>query len=182
MNALELLLFPGILFHELSHYATCILLGVKVGKLKPTSVTHEKTTPWKNFLISFAPFIFGTAVGAVLLWVGHTGLKNALIPTTTDYAMIGFFYWLGFALISFCFPSETDATNAITTLFEFYEQGLTLKKGRFVWLFCLATMLPIFVPLAAISAVMSFFASVSGLGLLWAVTLFLGIGFHVGVW
>ena len=182
MNVFEIIFFPGILFHEFSHFITCVLMGVKVGKVKFTSVTHQKTTPWKNFLIAFAPFVLGTLVGVLLLWVGHTGLNNLIVPSEMDYLSIGVFYWLGFGIVAFCFPSDTDARSAVSTLFDFYEDGLTLKKGRFLWVFSIITLIPVFVPLAAISAVMAFFANIRSLGVLWALALFLGVGFYVGLW
>ncbi|MCD4740782.1 metalloprotease family protein [archaeon] len=182
MNLVDIALFPGILFHEFSHFITCIVLGVKVGQVKFTSVTHQRTTPWKNFFIAFAPFVLGSAIGAILLWIGHQGMLNLLIPSESEYLKIGMFYWLGISLVGMCFPSDTDAKSAIRTLFDFYEEGLTLQHGRFQWLFSILTLVPLFVPLAVISAIMSLFASIKGLGLFWAVVVFFSVGFYAGLW
>lgn len=182
MDVLDIVFFPGILFHEFSHFLACMVMGVKVGRVKFTSVSHQKTNPWKNFVIAFAPFVIGGVIGALLLWVGHEGYKNLLIPEQIEYLQIGVFYWLGISLLAFSFPSDTDARSAIRTLFEFYEDGLTLKEGRAWWLFCILTLIPLFVPLAVISAIMSFFASLRGLGIFWAVMVFLALGVYLGVW
>lgn len=74
-----LLMFPGILLHELSHYLTAQLLGLKVGKfsmgprkrrnaIELGSVTVSSGGTVRDSLVGLAPFLFGTAV---LLWVSY---------------------------------------------------------------------------------------------------------------
>lgn len=67
-----LLMFPGILLHELSHYLTAQLLGMKVGKfalgprkrrnaIELGSVTVSSGGAVRDSLVGLAPFLFGTA-------------------------------------------------------------------------------------------------------------------------
>ncbi len=74
-----LLMFPGILLHEVSHVVTARLLGMRVGKftLGPKrrqhavelgSVTVSSGGVLRDSLVGLAPFLFGSAV---LLWVSY---------------------------------------------------------------------------------------------------------------
>ncbi len=74
-----LLMFPGILLHELSHFVTARLLGLRVGKfmlgpkrrqnaIELGSVTVSSGGAVRDSLVGLAPFLFGTAV---LLWVSY---------------------------------------------------------------------------------------------------------------
>ncbi len=67
-----LLMFPGILLHELSHYLTAQLLGMKVGQfslgprkrrnaIELGSVTVSSGGAVRDSLVGLAPFLFGTA-------------------------------------------------------------------------------------------------------------------------
>lgn len=182
MNLIEILFFPGVLFHEFSHFISCILVRAKVTRVRFKSVTHIKTGPWKGFIISFAPFLLGNLASILLFWVGHKGLKYSFALPQLEFLSVGVFFWLGFSIATFCFPSETDARNAMNTLFEFYLNSLSFKGGWIKWLFCLLTLIPIFTPMAVIAAFMLFFSRIEGLGLLWGILLFFGVGFWVGVW
>ncbi|MGQ9491762.1 MAG: hypothetical protein ACUVR4_08030 [Anaerolineae bacterium] len=68
-----LLMFPGILLHELSHFLSARLLGMKVGKftvgprrrqnaVELGSVTVTSGGAVRDSLVGLAPFLFGTAV------------------------------------------------------------------------------------------------------------------------
>jgi len=74
-----LLMFPGILLHELSHLVTARLLGMKVGKftlgpkrrqhpIELGSVTVSSGGALRDSLVGLAPFLFGSAV---LVWVSY---------------------------------------------------------------------------------------------------------------
>lgn len=182
MDPLEVVFFPGILFHEFSHFLSCILVGAKVTRVRFKSVTHKKTGPWRGFIISFAPFLVGSLTSVLLFWVGHRGLKYFFALSQLGIFSIGVFFWLGFSIATFCFPSETDARNAMNTLFEFYLNSLSLREGWFRWMFCLLTLIPMFTPMAILASFMLFFSRIKGLGLLWGILLFLGVGFLVGAW
>ncbi|MCD6414539.1 MAG: hypothetical protein J7L23_02835 [Candidatus Diapherotrites archaeon] len=182
MNLIEFAFFPGVLFHEFSHMLACLFVGAKVTRIGFRSVTHHRTGPWRGFFISFAPFLFGSLTAILLLWVAQTGLKHWFALDSLGLATMLIFYWLGFSIAVFCFPSEKDARNAMGILFEFYLDSLLLKEGWLKWLFCVVTLIPIFAPMAFLASLMLFFSRVKGLGLLWAILLFLATGFWVGVW
>lgn len=68
-----LIMFPGILLHEVSHYVTAAVLGLKVGKfalgpkvrrnaIELGSVTVSSGGPMRDSLVGLAPFIAGTLV------------------------------------------------------------------------------------------------------------------------
>ncbi|MCX7707115.1 MAG: hypothetical protein N2204_03805, partial [Anaerolineae bacterium] len=74
-----LLMFPGILLHELSHFVMAHLLGMKVGKfalgprrrqnaIELGSVTVSSGGAVRDSLVGLAPFLFGTAV---LVWASY---------------------------------------------------------------------------------------------------------------
>jgi hypothetical protein len=129
-----LLMFPGILLHELSHYITARILGIKVTdfSLGPRRRKNSKTVELGSVsvysggtipdsLIGVAPFIAGTAVlllvsfmvfdvGALgRVWVaqGWRGFFNtvAVLPKTPD-----FWLWLYviFAVSNAMMPSAAD--------------------------------------------------------------------------
>lgn len=65
------ILFPGIILHELSHALVSVLVGVRVEKIRfwggtGGEVTHQKTNPVFQFLISLAPVVAGIAVIAII--------------------------------------------------------------------------------------------------------------------
>ena len=70
----NILLFPGVLFHELSHYVMCLILGVPVRKfnisIKDISGFVEHVVPKsiiKSILISIAPGILAIFTAYFLL-------------------------------------------------------------------------------------------------------------------
>jgi hypothetical protein len=87
-----LLFVPGTFLHELSHWLTAHMLGVRAhhfsvwleakpnGELQLGAVEIEQTDPLRHSLIGLAPFIFGSA--AVLLisytWLELEQLSHAL--------------------------------------------------------------------------------------------------------
>ncbi|MDO8444260.1 MAG: M50 family metallopeptidase [bacterium] len=73
---------PGIVVHEFSHVLICFLTGAKVTKIslfdkEGGSVRHQpsRLPVIGPLLISFAPFIFGTAL--IILFAHWLGLKSA---------------------------------------------------------------------------------------------------------
>lgn len=83
----SLVFLPGTILHELSHWLTAELLGVRTGEIiilpsfedpvnggreKLGSVQTEKTGPLRSFLIGAAPFF----TGVFILWLLGTLLQN----------------------------------------------------------------------------------------------------------
>lgn len=129
-----LLMFPGILLHELSHFVTARLLGIKVTdfRLGPRKRRNSKTIELgsvsvysggtiRDSLVGVAPFVAGTVV---LLLVSYTVFDvRALGRTWVDRGWSGFFdtvstlpqtpdFWLWlyliFAVSNAMMPSPAD--------------------------------------------------------------------------
>lgn len=127
------LLLPGILIHELSHWLVANLLGVRTGKISlwPSqrrgkqirlgSVRVARTDPFRASLIGVAPLISGSIailiIGQLILGLG--GLEETLL--NGEWEQVGesllaslkapdFWLWLYliFAVSNAMLPSETD--------------------------------------------------------------------------
>ena len=106
---LSFLTFPGVIFHEISHYIMCKIARIRVHKVvlfrfgNPMGyVEHDAPKMFiDSILISIAPFILNSAV-AVLLFRWGTEL--------TGFAKLGVF-WLGISAALHSFPSSGDANQ-----------------------------------------------------------------------
>ena len=131
-----LVLFPGVLLHELSHWLMAKLLGVRTGKLSLIPalqddgmlrlgyVEYYKTAhlgPLRESLIGGAPLIFGTTavLGIATYIFGLPALVQTLEPdqvdslslTMTDLLQVeDFWLWLYllFAISNAMLPSVSD--------------------------------------------------------------------------
>jgi hypothetical protein len=128
----SLLFFPGVLLHELSHYITARVLGVRTGRfsLLPTPLPDGRLrlgfveTASVDFvrdaIIGVAPLLSGGLFVAYagiqrlklpLLWdslaSGNPPLKEALaaIPTQADFWL---WFYLAFTVSSMMLPSTSD--------------------------------------------------------------------------
>lgn len=128
-----LLLLPGILLHEGSHWLVANLLGVKTGRISfgPTrkgrgqvslgSVKVARTDPLRDSLIGLAPLIAGSL--AILLIAGRGfGLQfpahlsppqqlRQVLTNVADYATVPdawLWLYLIFAISNAMLPSESD--------------------------------------------------------------------------
>jgi hypothetical protein len=90
-----LVMWPGVIVHELSHLAGCLLTGTRVrevhlfspreegpGNLVLGFVTHDKTSnPIATFTVSAAPFFGGAAALALILrFAAPDALSGAIVP------------------------------------------------------------------------------------------------------
>ena len=126
--------FPGLVFHELSHYMACLIFGVKVNEVKLFSTTeayvsHDVPNAWQGILISVAPFAVGNFFGYYLL-----GLANELVMNSIIAACI--LYWFSIGILFYAFPSMHDALNAFNGVKNFYADKLVSGKifSRLLWL------------------------------------------------
>ena len=129
----SLLFFPGVFLHELSHFITAKILGVRTGKfsLIPQSVDAgylilgyvetEKTDILRDSLIGLAPVVAGTLfvayagiiqlrLDALWLVLSNGQIKLfwmglGLLPTVPDFFL---WFYLTFAVSSTMLPSESD--------------------------------------------------------------------------
>lgn len=127
VRALFLILLPGVLLHEGSHWLVANLIGVRTGKVSIGlgkmrgkhfslgSVTVERSDPLRESLIGVAPFIFGLL--AVWLWMGFgfglwtptepLQVWDAVAATITDPLTWVALYFV-FAVSTSMIPSESD--------------------------------------------------------------------------
>lgn len=90
-----IIVFPGTVIHELSHYLACLATGVRVHEVRLFSpqqngaigwVIHDRADPLRRSLIAIAPFIGGSlAIFAIM----RLGLSGSLDPLTTVPADLG---------------------------------------------------------------------------------------------
>lgn len=131
-----LILFPGVLLHELSHWLTANLLGIRTGKLSliprrlPDGslqlgyVEYYKNAslgPIRESLVGGAPLIFGTSavllIGlhifgvsnlATVVQTGHVDGLSTVIGTLFATADFWFWLYLIFAISNAMMPSRSD--------------------------------------------------------------------------
>lgn len=170
--------FPGLIFHELSHYMACVLCSVKVNEVKLFSlseayVAHEKPNAWQSVLISAAPFLTGNILSFFLLTIANRAVSQSPLLSV-------FLYWLSVSIVFFAFPSEDDALNAFNSVKDFYRQKLTSGKipARLLWLI---TAPFVFVPLLFIAGFMLVFDYFVPLKLCWVLGIVLFSWFPVQI-
>jgi len=131
-----IVLFPGVLLHELSHWLTANLLGVRTGAFSvlPKSMADgtiqlgyveyyksSRVGPIRESLIGSAPLVTGTAVVLIIalnifdLQALTTAVQTGNIETLTDslttlFSTRDFFLWLYviFAISNAMMPSSSD--------------------------------------------------------------------------
>ncbi|MFA5836594.1 MAG: hypothetical protein WC837_06530 [Bellilinea sp.] len=133
LGLFSLLFFPGVLLHELSHFAMARLLGVRTGRfsllpkvmangnLRLGFVETAQTDPLRDTLIGAAPLISGMAVVSILGLkplgiLSLTGMlfnsdwatfwaEAARLPTRPDFWL---WFYLAFTVSSTMLPSASD--------------------------------------------------------------------------
>jgi len=89
-----ILLFPGLIFHEFSHYVMCRILGVKVKKveIKTKSGYVQHVVPKsiiKSFLIATAPSLLALLFSVILL---NIFFDNLVYEAIKFYVIYSFLY------------------------------------------------------------------------------------------
>lgn len=127
VRALFLILLPGVLLHEGSHWLVANLIGVRTGKVSIGlgkmrgkhfslgSVTVDRSDPLRESLIGVAPFIFGLLAVWLLmgfgfdLWTPTEPLQvwDAIASTITD-PLTWLVLYIIFAVSTSMIPSESD--------------------------------------------------------------------------
>lgn len=178
------LLFPGMLLHELAHAFACVLLGVKVTKAKlwgigGASITHKRTTGWRNFAVAVAPFFINSTAAILSFFLGNIGLEKIAFIDANRIVPVLFFYWLGVSFAYFAFPSETDLRSGWGELWRHYAGGLLFRRGIADALLCWLT-LPL-LPIAWLAVAMLRLLNRPRAGYAWAVVLFLAVALYIGL-
>jgi hypothetical protein len=183
---LHFVLFPGVVLHELAHWAAAATLGVRVRRVKlwgsrEAHVEHDETTPWRMIPITVAPFVVGSAAAFASLFVSVTGLRFVVRPESDQLAMIGLFFWLGLSFAYHAFPSRQDAQNSLNALFRFYRRKLFFRDGIVSGAAWWLSVPLVFVPLALALFVIRLFSQVEWLGSAWFFTLLVAALFAAGL-
>ncbi len=146
-----LLLLPGVLAHELSHWITAKLLRVPVGKIsigplakdsgstRLGSVSMARTDPIRAGLIGLAPLVTGSLLILLIAYqvfdVGGPGRLNAeLSPDQLLSALRGYlsvpnlwlWVYLIFSISNAMLPSESDRQAWLSLLFYGCAAALVL--------------------------------------------------------
>lgn len=128
VRTLFLLLLPGVLLHEFSHWVVANVLGVRTGKVSIGlgkmrgnkhfslgSVTVERTDPLRESLIGVAPFVSGLLAIWLLMGFGFDlwAPNDPMLVVETIWASIGdpltwIAIYLVFAVSTSMIPSESD--------------------------------------------------------------------------
>lgn len=115
---MAILFLPGTIIHEFSHAIMAFLLHVRVGEmelfpeykdggLKLGSVQVAKTDPFRNFFIGVAPFIFGTGILLIIIYL----IMSSGSPFTW-WVLFPFLYLI-FTVSNTMFSSKKDLEGAI---------------------------------------------------------------------
>jgi len=120
-------LFIGITIHEFAHLFACLLLGVRVRKVKLFSfsdgyVVHDESRSYKNIIISIFPFFFN--IGVAILGIFLLKTEMLLI-----YKLI--VIWLSISALFFSIPSRQDADN----IFDSVKKSYRVNQSLFKWLY-----------------------------------------------
>lgn len=160
MILFSLLFFPGVLLHEMSHWLTAKLLGVRTGtiwliperlpdgNLRMGYVEAERVDFARESLIGFAPLLFGGVFVAYaglvqlkfhLLWNTLMTVQLAALPEAFAnlYAQADFWLWfyLTFVVSATMMPSESDRQGWMPLiLFVVTVLGVALFAGAGPWL------------------------------------------------
>ncbi len=126
-NFLSKILFIGITIHEIAHAFACIILGVKIRKVKLLSFTdgyvvHDESRSYKNIIISIFPFFFNILVAFLCILL----LKKELLII---YKVI--IAWFAISALFFSIPSRQDANNVFASIKKSYRWNQSLLK----WLY-----------------------------------------------
>lgn len=174
----NIILFPGVVFHELSHFIMSILMFSKVtgGRFwgeKNAAITHEQVPGIRGYLISSAPFLLGTLATVVFLYLAKTAAVGLDIYSTWQaWFQVLVLYYLALSIAAHCFPSSRDASNAMHNLSSFYSRKVSMADGVVQGLVWLVTVPFIFLPLYLGAIIMGVFSTIRNLGFLWFVALF----------
>lgn len=110
------LLFPGIIIHELAHAFACLILGVKIKKIKWIGkdggfVEHLDSKSWKIIIIALIPFFFNLFLSYVFYMI-YNNTNNIIWKIVL--------VWLASSAIFYSLPSKEDAKNVFSAIKKEY--------------------------------------------------------------
>lgn len=123
----NILLFPGVVMHELSHATACLLFGAKIIDMslfsyKGGRVVYrlKKESPTKNFFISSAPLIAGFLVLFIII-----SRLNFIEFKLENFALLALLFYFALTVSITMMPSLQDFKNS-------YLIYLLLISGIFI--------------------------------------------------
>lgn len=148
---MHVLFFPGIVLHECAHALACLILGVKIKKIKFIGkdggfVVHEDSKDYKIIIISLFPFIFNILISLLCA-------RMFLLAYEPFYKLL--LIWIGIAALFFSVPSDQDTNNS----FDAIKRTYTKKQS--IWLLLLKIILsPIYLCILIILGIFKLFDKV----------------------
>lgn len=136
LSTLIIILLPGTIIHELSHFLVATLLFVRSGELtilpkleegriKAGSLRHADTDPFRRTLIGLAPMV----VGLMIIYI----VGNLFLPQIYDFKFLISNFYILFTLSISMFSSRKDLEMArflipviLLVVFVLYLNGITL--------------------------------------------------------
>ena len=168
---LELLFYPGVIIHEFTHFLACVLLGVKVTKikfgLKESFVQHHDVHDWKTIIIAIAPFLLSNIIAVLGIWYA--------VEFRPEFYIFAIILWLAVTVVFQSIPSKKDIENVDSKIGSIYR---SITKKHFLMqvpLFILNTT--IIIPLK----LFTFFMSVFNKYQLLKIVLIVAV-FQIGIW
>ncbi|WXG45115.1 MAG: hypothetical protein WED05_00005 [Candidatus Atabeyarchaeum deiterrae] len=117
-----ILVAPGIVLHEVSHYLMCKVVGINVERIRLLEVDkywnmggYVITEPiedsfFKPLFIAFAPTLVNTVLACLLI---------ALSPATAPFWFIVLTSWLAASFVLGCRPSLRDVAIALSSIVKY---------------------------------------------------------------
>lgn len=177
----NLLLFPGVIAHELGHLLACLLCGVRVISVKlwglrEAYIRHEEPGVICMFFIAMFPFVLNTALALVCLYIG-----NIQIFTTRNLYYILISYWFALSFAYHSFPSFPDVQNMYSVLSKRWFGAMVGHFGILTAILAWLFFIPLYIPALILVFFVYLFSQVPGLGLVWFIILFLFLAMFMGL-
>jgi hypothetical protein len=117
-SLINLLTFPGIIVHELSHQLFCRLFHIPVFKVvyfqtrNPAGYVLHEILDNKNqsIIITIGPFIINTLLGFIISLPAALPTFQISTAKPVDYVLV----YLGFTLAMHAFPSNVDIKSSFS--------------------------------------------------------------------
>ena len=136
----RLLLFPGLFFHELSHAIVAVWFGAKITKINlftqnggSVHFKMKQKSEIANFLIAFAPFLFGIGIFWLLGKAFQIEFTNSPFNLTQILLSINWLsgwnwllLWILISISATLSPSKQDFTHGKTGLLAIFLATIIL--------------------------------------------------------
>ena len=156
---------PGLVFHELSHYVACLLVGRSVKEVKLISRSGGHVISSGGGLsyafTALAPFFLGNIFAFLFL---RGSLELFTDPFGWNLIFGAILFWFAASLAYMSFPSNTDISNSKIVLGN--SMARASKKGG-IALFYWLILLPVYAIVLVLRPIIVFFNSSRAFRLIW---------------